>query len=283
MAREFLTKLATVQGVVVGALFTPIESDDLPRPEGLTAGGYTNPNLTVDQYGRVVAIESGGPVDIGDLVVGGTARNVLYLDADAKLAQESTSGQYFKYDTDGSYNWVGIGGFLVVGVFDGADASGGLILGGNPTTGVGAVLLRVTSTTSTAEMLMAGKDNSTQVGLTINGTGVSGSGSYLDVGGLVNGDQFTTSALSDVVKVSARAHASQSVNIAQFISSGGTVYSSVNKNGYYMTSKVAAPADAELANSQMAFWLTDTPAGAMFNVKAKDSAGNVVTGSFNLT
>ena len=43
------------------------------------------------------------------------------------------------------------------------------------------------------------------------------------------------------------------------------------------------PADAELGNSQFAFWIDDTEGTPEIDVKAKDSAGTVYTGSINLT
>ncbi len=64
---------------------------------------------------------------------------------------------------------------------------------------------------------------------------------------------------------------------------GGTILSRFNKTGYFMTRKVAAPADADLATSELAFWLDDTVGAAKAMFKAKNSAGTVVTGSVALS
>lgn len=52
-------------------------------------------------------------------------------------------------------------------------------------------------------------------------------------------------------------------------------------NGYLIIKKTSAPADAELANSQCAFWWDPTPGSAAFKIKGKNSSGTVVTASFS--
>ena len=54
-----------------------------------------------------------------------------------------------------------------------------------------------------------------------------------------------------------------------------------NKTVIFM--KNAEPADGELAASQFAFWLTDTPGGTVLNIKAKDSGGTVRTATVALS
>jgi hypothetical protein len=63
---------------------------------------------------------------------------------------------------------------------------------------------------------------------------------------------------------------------------GSTIVARINKDGYHVVKKAAAIPDADLEPSEMALWLDDTPGGAKLMIKAKDSAGTVVTGSVPL-
>ena len=45
---------------------------------------------------------------------------------------------------------------------------------------------------------------------------------------------------------------------------------------------MAAPADAELSNSELAYWFDDTAGAAKVMFKAKDAGGTVRTGSVSL-
>jgi hypothetical protein len=61
------------------------------------------------------------------------------------------------------------------------------------------------------------------------------------------------------------------------------ILSRFNKDGYFMTRKTAAPADADIATSEMALWFDNTAGAAKLMIKAKDSGGTVRTGSVSLT
>lgn len=76
---------------------------------------------------------------------------------------------------------------------------------------------------------------------------------------------------------------SQSANLSEWQSSAGTVYATYSENGYCTTRKNSAPADAELANGEAAYWFDSTNGAAKFMIKAKTADGTVVTGSINLT
>jgi hypothetical protein len=76
--------------------------------------------------------------------------------------------------------------------------------------------------------------------------------------------------------------AGQTANLAEYQGFTGSIYGSISENGYFTTRKNSAPADAELANSEAAFWFDSTPGAAKFMIKAKNSSGAVVTGSINL-
>jgi hypothetical protein len=81
-----------------------------------------------------------------------------------------------------------------------------------------------------------------------------------------------------------KAAASQTANLAEWQASDGTtIHATVSENGYVTTRKTAAPADAELATGEAAYWFDPTAGAAKFMVKAKDANGTVVTGSMSLT
>lgn len=61
-----------------------------------------------------------------------------------------------------------------------------------------------------------------------------------------------------------------------------THYGGFNKDGYFTTKKVAAPADADLVASEMALWLDDTNGAAKLMVKAKQADGTVRTAALAL-
>jgi hypothetical protein len=75
---------------------------------------------------------------------------------------------------------------------------------------------------------------------------------------------------------------SQSGNLAEWRASGGAVYGTISENGYYTTRKTAAPADAELAAGELAFWFDSTNGAAKLMIKAKEAGGTVRTGSVAL-
>lgn len=56
-----------------------------------------------------------------------------------------------------------------------------------------------------------------------------------------------------------------------------------NLLGWIFTRKTAAPADADLAASEMTLWFDSTAGAAKLMIKAKNASGTVVTGSVNLT
>jgi hypothetical protein len=60
------------------------------------------------------------------------------------------------------------------------------------------------------------------------------------------------------------------------------ILSRFDNNGYFMTRKTAAPADAALASGEMAIWFDSTNGAAKLMVKAKQADGTVRTGSVAL-
>lgn len=65
-------------------------------------------------------------------------------------------------------------------------------------------------------------------------------------------------------------------------SAGTTTYSRFNKDGYFMTRKTAAPADADIATGEMALWFDSTNGAAKLKIKAKQADGTVRVGEVAL-
>jgi hypothetical protein len=74
---------------------------------------------------------------------------------------------------------------------------------------------------------------------------------------------------------------SQTANAYELYSSGGTLLNRINKDGYSIIRKTAAPADADLNASELAIWWDDTIGATGVKYKGKDSAGTVVSGTLS--
>jgi hypothetical protein len=70
-----------------------------------------------------------------------------------------------------------------------------------------------------------------------------------------------------------RGLASQTDNLIEWMTSGTTTLGRIDKNGYMMNRKTSAPADADLANNDLAIWSDDTNV----NFKKKTSTGTIKT------
>lgn len=84
------------------------------------------------------------------------------------------------------------------------------------------------------------------------------------------------------VMVLKQATGTQFFSVLEAQDSANNVLSKIDKNGYFMTRKKAAPADADVATSELALWFDDTSGAAKVMFKAKDSGGIVRTGSVAL-
>lgn len=93
---------------------------------------------------------------------------------------------------------------------------------------------------------------------------------------------FANARVAASLIVLLKAHAAQSSDMLALRSSANATLSRFDKGGYFMTRKVAAPADADLVASEMALWLDATDGAAKLMVKAKSANGTVVTGSLAL-
>lgn len=89
---------------------------------------------------------------------------------------------------------------------------------------------------------------------------------------------------SGVIGFTLQRAASQAVDIMELLDSNGTtILHRYNKDGYWITKKTSAPADADLNASELALWFDATAGAAKFNIKAKNASGTVVSGQIALT
>jgi hypothetical protein len=74
----------------------------------------------------------------------------------------------------------------------------------------------------------------------------------------------------------------QTANLQEWQDSTAGILSTISENGYFTTRKIAAPADAELAASEMALWFDSSNGAAKLMIKGKTVDGTVVTGNVAL-
>ena len=241
MAGEFMASLTVSGGQVVGGLFRSILSTDLPF-SGVSAGQYTLATVTVDQYGRITSIANGaGGVDIGDPVGDANDDNsLLFVDSSGNLQDAAPGTLWYS---------VSAGTALLPTLHIGSDAAG------------------------------RGQFALWNAGSAYAYFGMNASGQFvIPVNTLIQGTLTLTPAI-DAIPFRVTAHASQSNNLSEWLSPILDFYARINKNGYFLIAKVAAPADAEISGSELALWFDDTNGAGKLMIKAKTANGTVVTGS----
>jgi len=97
-------------------------------------------------------------------------------------------------------------------------------------------------------------------------------------GGTVEHKTGTATIIGLIIK----GFTAQSANLQEWQDVSANILSTISENGYFTTRKVAAPADAELAASELAFWFDSTAGAAKLMIKAKNASGTVVTGNVAL-
>lgn len=75
----------------------------------------------------------------------------------------------------------------------------------------------------------------------------------------------------------------QTVDILRVTNNSSTIHHRFNKDGYSVTAKTSAPADADLSAGELAMWFDSTAGAAKAMFKGKNASGTVVTGSVSLT
>lgn len=158
----------------------------------------------------------------------------------------------------------------------------------------GATLIWGANNNQTAFSIGTGGANDTSATFTLTGRTImimystpnGGAGAAISVGGVADNTAVGLFAVNtspaSVIALVARARASQSGSIFEAQDTNSAILSRFNKDGYFMTRKVAAPADGDLASSELSLWLDATNGAGKLMVKAKTANGTVVTGSLAL-
>jgi hypothetical protein len=100
---------------------------------------------------------------------------------------------------------------------------------------------------------------------------------------------YTTGMLENILNhAGATGHriilsASHSGDALRIENSSNATLSRINKDGYYITKKNTAPADADISAGEMALWFDPTNGAAKLMIKAKTNDGTVVTGNVTLS
>lgn len=163
-------------------------------------------------------------------------------------------------------------------------AKGGLALVGGA---VGEVPLRVTGaagqTANIFGVFVSG--NATPVlAVAANGHVTAAFGEFISNAGFLGAPAETSTTYSShpAIRVT-RSASGITGDLFQAAAEGSTTpLTRINKEGFLMTRKVAAPPDADVATGEVAFWFDSTNGAAKLMVKAKQADGTVKTGSVAL-
>ena len=77
-------------------------------------------------------------------------------------------------------------------------------------------------------------------------------------------------------------NSSPSGNLVELLDYANAITSRFDKDGYFMTRKTAAPADAQIANGEAAIWFDSANGAGKLKIKAKTANGTVVAGEVAL-
>ncbi len=107
-----------------------------------------------------------------------------------------------------------------------------------------------------------------------------GLGTFLSIGSLDSKAVLTADTENSGVAakaIVARGKSGQTGSLLEVQDNAEAIMSRFDKAGYFMTRKVAAPADADIAAGEMALWFDSTNGAAKLMVKAKQADGTVRT------
>jgi hypothetical protein len=91
---------------------------------------------------------------------------------------------------------------------------------------------------------------------------------------------YSPSTTYDVVQI--RKFAGSSQKMLHLLDESNQTLHKFDKNGYSITAKTSAPADADLAAGELAYWFDSTNGAAMARFKGKQANGTVVSGAVAL-
>ncbi len=115
--------------------------------------------------------------------------------------------------------------------------------------------------------------------------GAVGVGTYFGVGSADSTAVIAADCVASNVNakgILARGKSGQVGSLFEVQDNTSAVLSRFDKNGYFMTRKTTAPADADLANGELSLWLDSTNGAAKLMVKAKQADGTVRTAAVAL-
>lgn len=155
------------------------------------------------------------------------------------------------------------------------------IKGGDAATPALKVTGATGATTNILEALITG--NATPaINVGQNGLFTASFTSTLTNAGLVGAPPVTALTYSSHPAIALTRSGAAVGDMIQARGSGSTALSRINRDGFIMTAKNAAPADADLNAGEIAFWFDSTNGAAKLKVKAKEAGGTVRTGEVAL-
>jgi len=168
-----------------------------------------------------------------------------------------------------------------------ASLAGSLVVTGNATIGNGTGNSYLTingGATEAGILFQASGSNKFEIYHLVGGADlvVYGFRSARQIWTFADGTSAGSSVSTMLDKLIIKAAPSQSANIQEWQSSSSAVLSRINQSGYFMTKKVAAPADGDVNTSELAIWFDNTNGAGKAMFKGKTADGTVVTGSVAL-
>lgn len=185
--------------------------------------------------------------------------SILFVDSNGKLAQAGDDG-LLRWDEAGKALYIG-GPTLdgAIGIYSSANGSYFTLVPGD------SLFFCINGNTANPANV--------QFGEFIAGAG-SFSGSIAVYSADVAGD----------LGVILRKGLAQTLDLLKWTSNNGaTTYGRIDKDGYFITSKTAAPADGDLSAGELAIWFDPTNGAAKVKFKAKETGGTVRTGEVALS
>lgn len=159
---------------------------------------------------------------------------------------------------------------------------GGLTIAGGD---AAQVPLKVTGTAGqTANVLAAFISGNATPVLSIGASGAMSAPfcASMSNAGVLGGDPLTVSTYSSHASIKAARVGAVTGDNFWAMGGGSTALSRFNKDGYFMTAKNAAPADADVNTGELALWFDSTNGASKLMIKAKQADGTVKTASVAL-